>query len=37
VGQRVRLFASYDVSSALTTTPEISGYKSLKLVVSGVY
>jgi len=37
VGQRARLFASYDVSSRLATAPDISGYKSLKLVVSGVY
>ena len=37
IGKRVRLFASYDVSSALETAPEISGYKSLRLVASGVY
>jgi len=37
IGKRLRLFASYDVSSALETAPEISGYKSLRLVVSGVY
>ncbi len=37
VGRRVRLFASYDVSSRLDTSPDISGYKSLKLVMSGVY
>ena len=37
VGKRLRLFASYDVSTGLDTAPEISGYKSLRLVASGVY
>ncbi|MDQ3370651.1 MAG: hypothetical protein M3680_34980, partial [Myxococcota bacterium] len=37
VGTRMRLFASYDVSSALDTAPEITGYKSLRLTVTGVY
>ncbi|HLL22924.1 MAG TPA: hypothetical protein VK427_12380 [Kofleriaceae bacterium] len=37
VGRRVRLFASYDVSSALETSPEITGYKSLRLTLTGVY
>ena len=37
VGRRVRLFASYDVSSALQTAPEITGYKSLRLTLTGVY
>ena len=37
IGKRLRLFASYDVSSLLATAPEISGYKSLRVVVSGVY
>jgi hypothetical protein len=37
VGKRVRLFASYDVSSRLETAPEIGGYKSLRLVATGVY
>jgi hypothetical protein len=37
IGNRLRLFASYDVSSVLDTAPEISGYKSLRLVMSGVY
>jgi len=37
VGQKVRLFASYDVSSALDSAPEITGYKSLRLVLTGVY
>ena len=37
VGDRIRLFASYDVSSSLDIAPEISGYKSLRLMISGVY
>jgi hypothetical protein len=37
VGRRIRLFASYDVSSALQTAPEITGYKSLRLILTGVY
>jgi hypothetical protein len=37
VGQRVRLFASYDASSALQSAPEITGYKSLRLTLTGVY
>lgn len=37
VGRRVRLFASYDVSSALQGAPEITGYKSLRLTLTGVY
>jgi hypothetical protein len=37
VGQKVRLFASYDASSALDSAPEITGYKSLRLVLTGVY
>jgi hypothetical protein len=37
VGRRIRLFASYDVSSALDTAPEINGYKSLRMMVSGIY
>jgi hypothetical protein len=37
VGERVRLFAAYDVSGLLDTAPEISGYKSLRLMMSGVY
>jgi hypothetical protein len=36
VGRKVRLFVSYDVSSAIDTAPDISGYKSLKLIVTGV-
>lgn len=37
VGRRIRLFASYDVSSALDSAPEITGYKSLRLTLTGVY
>lgn len=37
VGRQIRLFASYDVSSALSTAPEITGYKSLRLTLTGVY
>lgn len=37
VGRRVRIFASYDVSSGIDTAPELSGYKSLRLAISGVY
>ncbi len=37
VSSRIRLFAAYDVSSQLATAPEISGYKSLRLTLSGIY
>ncbi len=37
VGPRLRLFAAYDLSSALDAAPEISGYRSLRLMMSGVY
>jgi hypothetical protein len=37
VGRRIRLFASYDVSSALDAAPEISGYKSLRMMLTGIY
>lgn len=37
VSRRIRLFASYDVSSQLSTAPEISGYKSLRLTITGIY
>jgi hypothetical protein len=37
VSRRIRLFASYDVSSQLSTAPEISGYKSLRLTLTGIY
>ncbi len=37
IGRQVRLFASYDLSTALDFYPEITGYKSLKLMMEGVY
>ena len=37
VNRHLRLFAQYDVSSALAMAPEITGYKSLRLVMEGVY
>lgn len=37
VGQRLRLFVSYDVSSTFALAPEITGYKSLRLMMEGVY
>ncbi len=37
IGERLRLFASYDVSSRIDFAPEITGYKSLKLMMEGVY
>ena len=37
IGNRIRLFASYDLSSSLASAPELSGYKSLRMMMSGVY
>jgi len=37
VGDNVRLFAAYDVSSSLDLAPEITGYRSLRLMMTGVY
>jgi hypothetical protein len=37
IGKRVRLFASYDLSSAIEYTPQITSYKSLRLTMTGVY
>jgi hypothetical protein len=37
IGNRLRLFASYDLSSPLDFTPNITGYKSLRLVMEGIY
>lgn len=37
VGRSVRLFAAYDVSSALELQPEITGYRSLRMMISGMY
>ncbi len=37
VNQRVRLYAAYDLSSRFEFQPEITGYKSLRLIMSGTY
>lgn len=37
IGPRLRVFASYELSSALKYQPEISGYKSLTLVMEAIY
>ena len=37
IGRRVRLFAAYDLSSAIEHSPEITSYKSLRLTMTGVY
>jgi len=37
IGKRLRLFAAYDASSAIEHSPEITGYKSLRLTMTGVY
>ncbi|MGE3544847.1 MAG: hypothetical protein AB7L28_12990, partial [Kofleriaceae bacterium] len=37
LGDRIRLFATFEASSQITTQPEILGYKSLRLMMSGVY
>jgi hypothetical protein len=37
IRDRVRLFASYELSSTLAFAPEMSGYKSLRLIMEGVY
>lgn len=37
IGNRLRLFASYDLSTALDFEPTITGYKSLRLMMEGVY
>ena len=37
IGNRLRLFASYELSSSLEFTPNITGYKSLRLMMEGVY
>ncbi len=37
VGERVRISAAYDVSSALEFAPEINGYRSLRLMLTGIY
>lgn len=37
IGKRLRLFALYDLSSAIEHTPEITAFKSLRLTMTGVY
>lgn len=37
IGSRLRLFAAYEVSSRIDVAPEISGFKSLRLMMEGVY
>ena len=37
VGKRVKLFVQYDVSTVLDTAPDISGYKSLRMMLTGIY
>ena len=37
IGERLRLFASYDLSTSLDFTPNITGYKSLRLMMEGIY
>lgn len=37
IGSRLRMFASYELSSRLDIAPEISGYKSIRLMMEGVY
>jgi len=37
IGQRVRLFVAYDLSTAIESSPEITSYKSLRLTMTGVY
>lgn len=37
IGSRLRLFASYELSSRLDLQREIYGYKSLRLMMEGVY
>jgi hypothetical protein len=37
INKHLRLFASYDLSTAIAHTPEITSYKSLRLTMTGVY
>jgi hypothetical protein len=37
IGRRVRMFASYDLSSSIPLAPELTGYKSLRVIMEGVY
>jgi hypothetical protein len=37
IGNRLRMFAAYELSSRIDVAPEISGFKSLRLMMEGVY
>lgn len=37
ISKRLRLFGSYDLSTAIERAPEITSYKSLRLTMTGVY
>ncbi|MCX5748303.1 MAG: hypothetical protein NT062_38110 [Proteobacteria bacterium] len=37
VGSRIRLYAAYDLSSRFEFAPELTGYKSLRLIMAGTY
>jgi hypothetical protein len=37
IGSQLRLFASYELSSRIELAPEITGFKSLRLIMEGVY
>jgi hypothetical protein len=37
IGRRLRLFASYDASSEIEYSPQITSFKSLRLTMTGVY
>jgi hypothetical protein len=37
IGKQLRLFASYDLSTAIERSPEITSYKSLRLTMTGAY
>jgi len=37
IGKQLRLFVSYDLSTAIAFSPEITSYKSLRLTMTGAY
>ncbi len=37
IGAQLRLYASYELSSRIDFQPEITGFKSLRLIIEGVY
>jgi hypothetical protein len=37
IGAQLRLFASYELSSRIDLAPEITGFKSVRLIIEGVY